>query len=488
MSMRSIRLGGVTPVPWLSRQKLITLVVLGVVGVMMMVVIILTANLYVTLAFIVVVGVIFLIARRRGADGGWWMLALGEKLRSAIGTRARWDDFDPELEEQPFLLMDPLKVVAIPAGDGSELAVLDYKSAMVCVLEVSGAPTGVRNDTDLRRTEDRVVSIHRTLADPKTCVEQIDWITIVRPESAERIAQGMNAHTDVARPQVPTPVAVSMEEVPQRLAEVSERFRSYAVVRFNVDRLFTFVAQQPFSASSGAEAAYDAVAKVARMLTGKGVTVLGGLGPAQVTALGRAILSPDRSPDDLSGCEGDFWAGWPSWRRDGDVIISSCDGEEWMHATSAFGLHDWPQIAVQGRWMEPLVFGHGLGPRTVVSQTRLVPRLKARQLAKSQLTTAKTATLVKDRSGEVDGGEAWSQELTATYVAKDIVRDRHVGIMPSVRVLVSARTPLALRTAREEIDTATGDRMNCEGITSDETRPGVGLLRCLPLGLQVAVK
>lgn len=485
MGTRPIRLGGVTPVPWLSKQKLVTLIVLAIVGVVMMMVIITTANLYVTGAFFMVVGLIWLVARRRGADGGWWMLGVGERVRGAIGTRARWDDFDPTREAQPFLLMDPLRVLAVPAGDGSELAVLEYPSAMVCFLEVSGAATGVRSSTDLRRLEDRVISVHRTLADPKTCVEQIDWITVVRPQDATTLAQGLLTHSGQAPTPVPAPVAVSMEEVPQKHAAVTERFRSYVALRFTTDRLYSFVAQPPFSASSGAEAAYDALGKVARMLSGKGITVIGGLGPAQVAALGRAILSPDRSPDDLSGCGGGFWASWPSWRRDGDTIISTCGGTQWLHATASFGLYDWPLTEVKGRWLEPLVFGHAMGPRTVVTQTRIMPRHKARELAKGQLTTARTTRLGKTRSGEVDAGEAWSQELAATAVAEDIVLDRHVGIMPSVRVMVSAQSPRALRSAREEIGTATADRMNCEGISLDDTRPGVGLLRCLPLGVSV---
>lgn len=485
MSTRSIRLGGVTPVPWLSKQKLITLILLAIVGVVMMVVIIITASLYVTVAFFIVVGLAWLVARRRGADGGWWMLGVGEKVRSAIGTRARWDDFDPEREAQPFLLMDSLRVVAVDAGDGSELAVLEYPSSMVCLLEVSGAATGVRRDADLRRMEDRVISIHRTLADPKTCVEQIDWITMARPEEAARLAQGLNAHSEQPPTLVPAPVAVSMQEVPQKHADVTEQFRSYVAVRFNTDRLYSFVAKPPLTESSGAEAAFDALAKVARMLSGKGITVIGGLSPAQVAALGRAVLSPDRSPDDLSGCGEGFWAAWPSWTRDGDTIVSTCEGTQWLHATAAFGLHDWPLTEVKGRWLEPLVFGHAMGPRMVVTQTRIVPRHKARELAKGQLTTARTTRLSKARSGEVDGGEAWTQELVATAVADDIVKDRHVGIMPSVRVMVSAKTPRALRSAREEIDTATADGMNCEGISLDDTRPGVGLLRCLPLGIGV---
>lgn len=131
------------------------------------------------------------------------------------------------------------------------------------------------------------------------------------------------------------------------------------------------------------------------------------------------------------------------------------------------------------------MFGIGLGPRTVISQIKMVPRYKAREFAKSQLTTAQSRRLERDRRGEVDAGEAWSEENVATEVAQDIVLAGQLGIIPAVRVLVSAQTPRQARALREDITGLAGDDMNGEGISHDDTRPGVGLLHCLPLGMEV---
>lgn len=94
------------------------------------------------------------------------------------------------------------------------------------------------------------------------------------------------------------------EALPEGWAARTERVRSYAIARFDVDALFSRVAQPPFTESSGAEAAYDALGQVARLLAGKGIRVIRGLGPAEVSALMRAVLSPDEDPDDITGCDG----------------------------------------------------------------------------------------------------------------------------------------------------------------------------------------
>lgn len=481
MSQGTFRLGGVTPVPWLSKAKVITLSLLTVVGVAMMVVIIETKSIWVVIGLGVVIVLFVVVLRRRSSDGAVWVLGVGERIRHAIGRRARWDDFDPELDKQPFLLMQPLRVVGVPAGDGSELAVLEYPGAMVCVLEISGIGHGVKPAEERRREEARVVAVHRALADPKVCIEQVDWMTLARPEQADAIA----ASSDGPPLEHASAVQVSAAELPWRIADKSERFYSYLVVRFNTDRLFEKVATPPFSETSGVEAAYDALGHVARILTSKGVTVCGALGPGEVAALTRAILAPNRHPHDLTGCGGDFWATCPPWNREQDLIHVVDGDEQWWHTSSSFGLRDWPISPVRGRWLEPLVFGIGLGPRTVVSQIKMVPRYKAREFAKSQLTTAQSRRLERDRRGEVDAGEAWSEENVATEVAQDIVLAGQLGIIPAVRVLVSAQTPRQARALREDITGLAGDDMNGEGISHDDTRPGVGLLHCLPLGMEV---
>ena len=473
------QLGGVTPVPWLSRGKVAALGMLAVVGVAMMVVVIQWPNVIVAAVLVLTVVLFIVVARRRGSDGGLKVLGAGERLRHAIGRRARWDDFDPDTDDQPWLLMEPLRVVGVPAGDGTELAVLQYPTAMVSILKVTGKPHGVKPAAETLRGEQQQIALHRALADPGLCLEQLDWITLVRPESEDRVGEGF---LDALDPDLAGPVGASAEELPGRLAAKAERLHTYAVLRFSTEALFNRVATPPFTASSGAEAAYDATSRVARMLAGRDVQVLGGLGPGQAAALVRAVLSPDRDPDDVTGCGDGFWGSCPSWRRVGGHVVTSSG---WHHASAGFGLDDWPITPVQGRWLEPVVFGGHLGPRTIVCQVRLVPRWQARAFSKDQLTTAASKRHRKDTTGEIDAGEAWSKESAARQVAHDVVLEGHVGIMPSIRVLLSAPTKRQLATAMEALNNTVTDRLNAESLSLDDTRPGVGLLHCLPLGMEV---
>ena len=101
------------------------------------------------------------------------------------------------------------------------------------------------------------------------------------------------------------------------------------------------------------------------------------------------------------------------------------------------------------------------------------------------MTTAASERLKNDESGKVDAGEAWSQETVATEVAQDIVLNGQVGIIPAVRIMISANSPRGVKNAMADVASIADDSMNAEGITMDDTRPGVGLLHCLPLGMEV---
>ena len=175
----------------------------------LLIVVIRTSNLFVVLGLAITVGAFVLVWRCKASDGSIWVLGVGERIRRWIGKRARWDDFDPAREAQPFLLMDPLRLLAVPASDGSELAILDYPEAMVCMLEISGHRTGVQPVDDLVREQRKINAVHKTLADPKVAIDQIDWLTLIRPENPEEIAIGVQIANDL-----PETVKASSKELP----------------------------------------------------------------------------------------------------------------------------------------------------------------------------------------------------------------------------------------------------------------------------------
>lgn len=486
MSVDEFRLGGVTPVPWLSLSRLVALISLGGLGAVVMVAIVITKSLLLVLVLGVLVGIFMMLARRRASDGGLWILKVGNTIRRWVGVRARWDDFDPEREEQPFLILGPFRVVGVPAGDGSELGVLDDGRGMVVVLEVSGAPCGVMSDEQINRWQEAWTDLHRELADPKTALTQVDWLTLVRPEDPFNIAEQI---PDLI-PGLPEEAVLSAVDLSFEVAACAEQQFTYAVLRFDVDALYERFVRPPYTAASGAEGAYDATTRVAKLITGAdaGISVKSGLSPQEISALIRAIVAPEYSPRNLDDCTGEIFQSCPAWKRDGGMLTVSSDNYEWWHMSASFGLEDWPRSPVSGRWLQPLVFNPDLGCRTIVTQLRLVPTFRATEFARSQLTTARSKALQTDERGTIDAGEAWSRERVATEVAEDVVQYGQVGIVPSVRILLTGTSQRGVRNQFEDLESAVRSKARADGITSDQARPGAALLRVLPLGLEVPAR
>lgn len=480
MMVERFRLGGVTPVPWMSRTKLVMLGVLGSVGAVLMVMIVVTKSLILVLTLAGVVVLLVLGVRRRASDGSLWLLKLSNRVRGWIGGRARWDDFDPAREDQPFLLMHPIRMHSVPAGDGTVLGVLEHPAHMVVVLEVSAATPGVASDDHLNRWQTAMVNLHRELADPKNALVQIDWLTLVRPEDPVLVR---GAVPDLAAG-LSEEVVLSMADLPFEVAKDAERYYSYAILCLDIDLLFERVAKPPFTSSSGPEAAYDAAILVAKILTSKGIEVKAALSPTEIAALLRAVVDPSQDPHDVTGCTDHIFDSCPAWRRDTTMISVGSGEQQWWHTSASFGLHDWPLPPVTGRWLEPIVFASQLGHRTIITQTRLVPRHIAKDFARSQLTTAHSKARHIDNQGRIDGGEAWSMEHLASQVTNDIVQHGQIGIIPSVRVMLSGRSRREVTNLFDDLQTAVTE-CGAEGITPDHDRPGAGLLRLLPIGMEV---
>lgn len=476
MSAEGYRLGGVTPVPWMTRGKLMSLLSLGAVGVLIAIAILITQSIVLIGVLVVLIGVIVWLSRRRQSDGSPWALRVGESLRTAIGTRAKWDSFDPVRDSQPFLL-PPLQVVGVSGPQNSELAVLQYADAMACVLEVSGPAHGVKDQRILAREANRVNQLHRTLADPRFCLTQVDWVTLVRPEATSTVAEGF-----LDRIVVSSQARASLEELPAQIAAAAETVRSFVVLRFSTDELYSRVVEPPYTESSGPEAVYIAASMVASEIANRGIDVVRALATAEVAALARGIIDPDHDSYDIAGCDGRLWDALPGWDHDDDGVVTE---EGWHHATATLSRKDWPLEAVHGRWLEEFVFAHDLGPRLVVTQIALDRRFWARGFVQDQLLTASSKRYRRHARGVIDGGESAVEESVASVVAREITVEGQTGMVPMVRFQVSGRTARQLRRRKDALFALMTDTMNAEGLTWDDTRPGVGLLHVLPLALEV---
>lgn len=476
---RMYHLGGVSPVPWMSRRRLGQIFAIAAALVAVLVLIVITQNswLVLLLALLAVTG--WAVVQRRSDDGGLWVLGVGDLVRRAVARRARWDDFDPQLEPAPFLL-PPMRVAAVTDQSGAELGILEYRDAMVCVLEVSGSGEGVRDATEVVRLDERIIGIHDEIARPATAVDQLDWVTIVRPESAARV-QGRVA--EQASGVVTAAVQESTDALGRAAAARTETIRSWLVVRFSIDRIHDRFVEPPHDHASGHRGVYEALGALVRTLRAHDQVVVGALSVAQIGGLVRAVLDPDLDPDDLDGMTADVWSAMPAWRASADGSQVECG--RWLHSSAGFARWDWPLRPAPGRWLQPLLTSRELGPRTVITQLRLMPKFKARQLARSQQTTAASKRIQGQRNRTIDGGAAQMEEATAAVITAEITQEGRVGVMPRVRVLVSGRTARELRNRREAVTATVVNQMAAEGISWDQQRPGAGLLAVLPIGLEV---
>lgn len=477
---RSYRLGGVSPTPWMTRRRIIQIAVVGAVAVAMAVIILGTQNPWVALGFIALGVLGFAGLRYRTELGELWVLDVGEQVRNLLGRWGKWDEFDPAVDQAPWLL-PPMVAHGVVGPKGSELGVLHYGDSMVALLEVSGDGEGVRTESSVARLEDAVVAVHEELARPQTGVVQLDWITMIRPESAKRVSQ-------LSLPRLAEHVAPELKEswrqLPACAAAETETVRTWLAVRFDVNTLYGRFARPPYNEQSGLLAAQEALGAVVRVLQGHGHTAIRALSLTEIAALSRATLDPARDPDDLEGlgAADDVWAGVPGWTWPPKKDYLECG--EWLHSTAGFSRLDWPLLPVFGRWLHPLLTRRSLGPRTIIAQLRLVPRVNARRLARSQQTSAASRRL--QNRGRVDGGEAQAEESTAAVITADLTVRGGVGVVPRVRILLSGRTERELRDRREALlATAVGGDMAAESITFDRSRPGAGLLAVLPIGVEV---
>lgn len=481
MSARTFRLGGVSPVPWMTARRILAIAVLVVIAAALLVMIVTTRSL-VLVGLLLLVGIAgAAVGMRRSIDGRPWLWSVSDQLRGAIARRARWDDFDPELDSRPFALLSPLSVLEVETAAGP-VAVLQYPDAMACVLEVSGGGEGARSDTANRQLQQRIIGLHESLADPRSCVDQIDWITIVRETDPVELRAPVTGRTDL-----PDAISTSMAQLPTILSEVTQRYRTWVILRYDTDRLFQVFAEPPFTESSGPKAAVAATQKIARELTRKGFEAFAILDPVQLAAVCRAILDPDQHPDDVRGCE-DFWSAFPAWESTGRGVAARGALGPWMHATAGMSREDWPLMPVMGRWLQSLLFTTDLGPRVVTAKFRLMPKSQARELARGQLTTAGSVRVQRQKQGIVDGGEALDSEQAAHTVTQEITRLHHAGLIPELRIMVSGQTRHELQQQRETATSILTDRMGAESITWDDSRPGSALVRLLPLAVEVAAR
>lgn len=488
-------LGAIPASKWVTRRRILAVVVLGGITVILLVALAFTQSVWVLIGIGITVLLGIAAWSKTDAYGGQWLsTVIGEAVRSKLARAGGWDEYHPEFEKRPWLLQN-LRVAGFSQMDsGAELCLMDAsdENAFVAVLEIDGDGEGIRPMYQHRRIEGNIGRLLNALCDPRQVPSQVDFIV----RSAPPVTPSFKAWT---AKHLRDDVTDEAESSMRALADEAERragtLRAWVAIRMPIEALAdrARLEGRGVSPETLAELAYEVTGEVTRMLRSHEVTVLRGLSVRQVAAVVRGIMLPHHDVDSTDGIGG-FWDAWPAFQpsKAGEAVIaydpSNPEATTWRHSSAVITRDGFPDELVEGRWLEPVVLESPVSHRVVVTQFGLIPHREARLIAKDQLTAAQVRLVKQARLGATSTGENEDSRTLAQAITRDITRYSNAGVVPIVRVMVSARTPRALRAAREDLAAGAVERgmhVKPDGLKWQDGRQTPALLRMLPLGMEV---
>lgn len=490
MSRSTYWLGGIPARRWVTRRQVLTYVGLGVAAVAVLMLVLVTRSPIMIVALAVVLFAAFLLWQHPDASGGQWIRsAILEGTRSVLARWGRWDEYSPGVDRRPWLLGD-MRVVGVAGSDGGpELCLIDAEDTYTAVLELNGMSAGVLSDMIQDQAELGLAEVLDALCDHRQPVSQVDFITQAVPA---RVAADQYLEWTKQRmsPKTTSPAERSMLELADWMKSTTE-YRSWAVLRMPISELRAKAraAGLKITPESIAETALDTVGEATRLMIHHGIGVRAGLTPTQVAAVIRGLLWPGFSVDDTSGIDG-FWDAWPGFepadRGRGLVTYLDRDSDQrWYHATAVVPRDGFPADKVAGRWLDGAALEADVTHRVVAVQFALLPHRQARDLARDQVTSARTRIIRSRRRGQVSTGEDEADESLAAAVMGDITRRGRGGVIPVVRVMVSSPSLWELRQDREAMHIQAERRLQVRTLSWTDGRHGPGVLSVLPLGIGV---
>lgn len=489
-------LGAIPASKWVTRRRLVAFGVLGAITMVLLGVLAFYPSIWVLLGIgIVALAALFAWGKTDAYGGQWLTSVAGEALRSRLARAAGWDEFHPDHEKRPWLLGTVRVAGFAESGSEAELCLIDMadEDAIVSVLEIDGDGEGIRPMYQHRRIEGNIGRLLNKLCEPRQVPSQVDFIVRATPPVTPDFRRWTANHL---RSDITAEAEASMRELAEEAERRASTLRAWVAIRMPVQALAdrARLEGRTVDAEVIAEMAYEVTGEVTRILTSHEVTVLKGLSARQVAAVVRGILLPHHDVDSTEGITG-FWDGWPAFQPSsgGEALIAfdpaDPDGSTWRHSSAVIVRDGYPEELVEGRWLEPVVLESKVSHRVVVTQFGLVSHREARLIAKDQLTAASVRLVKQQRVGATSTGEIEDARSLAQAITRDITRYSNAGVIPIVRVMVSARTPRALRAAREDLaaaDIERAMRVRPEGLKWQDGRQAPAVLRMLPLGMEVA--
>ncbi|MBV9026441.1 MAG: hypothetical protein JO362_22210 [Streptomycetaceae bacterium] len=433
-----------------------------------------TRSVLVMLGGIVLGAVAVGLSRRKTITGESWTGSLKDRTAFRLARRRRGGgpEFVPgealpaEVGEVRVLAYAP------PSTPTAPMAIIHHKDHrraswstghLTATFEIQGGGDGL---LPVRAVNTAGLLFERLLgglASAEIPVDQLDIATRVLPVHPAAYREHMSG---LVVPDAPARLRQSMEELSRFAAGNTEEYRSFATVRIPLAHLAATISGSA-DLERIAEETFETVGEVVRRVSASGYRLRAVLGPRRLGALIRHLHDPDMDMDALEGI-GTVADGWGYHRatdrfgvRYAEPKFVRIEGaaRDWYHAVAHVPRDAWPAQAVNARFMEHLVTRVNPATiRTVVSQFRLVPKARARDIARIGLTYDVATQRGQRKKGQVSTGETEASMSASRRTLYDLLRPVVAGVYPSVRVMVSVPDdPELLDAARRRVTSAAED-------------------------------
>lgn len=356
------------------------------------------------------------------------------------------------------------------------------------VIEVVGNGDGLRPVSEVNTYGAQFGAITRSLASAEIPVEQLDCETRVTPtdpaEYRAHVESLLVADEDWWVVGEREELRTSMRELADVGAGAGETYRSFVTVRMPLEAVAKKAYSPDGSLATVVDSATETMRKVVEKFTAADYEVRSVLTPRRLGALIRNTYVPSWSPDDLSGletiCDAFAFFGYDHGPAGRSLRVEAGPHGVWWHAVASVPMDAWPTSPVGTRWLESLVTGTSAAIiRTVKTQHQLLSVREARSKAEAA-AVIDNAKLVGDaKRGKISNGVTEAQAASASRLLADLNAGA-AGARPALRVLVSARSELALEDARSVVAAAT-EEMKIQRLSWYDRRHDLGIVPLLPM-------
>ncbi|MDR1388270.1 MAG: hypothetical protein LBJ44_11985 [Propionibacteriaceae bacterium] len=352
--------------------------------------------------------------------------------------------------------------------------------AMTAVIGLEGVTRGIAPPAVEERAAAAFGQFLTGLADPGIPVDQVDLITRVFPASTDGF-EAWAAEGPASRS------GGSLAEAAGLVTGLASGHRSFLVARMPVGSL----AERARSDLGGAdresvlEQARVTAGEVARRAKDAGLAPAWGLTRGLLRAVVAHSFTPSTGIDRV--VEGPGLPA-PAFRLSGDgraLVADGPDGVSWWHSVVTVDPDGWPAEPVGADVLDRLVTGLPAAPvRTVVAQFPLVERGRAIERARGASALATANRISAQSKGQVSTGVDERHEDLGAWLLQDLTEFGAAGVLPVLRVMVSAGSASGIREARAAVETRFHE-LGFWGLDWRVGDQGRAVAACLPLGLGV---